>query len=163
MVHVRRYHETEESCMFFNFRGSQMDLINHLSDNCEIDKEQRVSEPEENCKECDYVLDTNDDLRTHVEDYRVKAFQEEHWRGPHRGSCGDLSLLQVGAHTYPLQYCELVKMISVLISYLELKFFLFESLSPNMFSLQMDSATVFPYFKVTVSFAISNPGHASLR
>ena len=41
----------------------------HLSSNCEIDKEQRVSEPEDNCKECDYIFDKNNDLRTHEEEY----------------------------------------------------------------------------------------------
>ena len=68
-AHVGRFHEAEETCMFCNFRGSQMDLIDHISSNCEIDKEQRVSEPEDNRKECDYIFDKNNDLRTHEEEY----------------------------------------------------------------------------------------------
>ena len=69
--HLARYHETEERCMFCSFRGSQMDLIDHLASDCDIDedKKQRVSELEKTCKECCYVLDTVDDLRTHVEEY----------------------------------------------------------------------------------------------
>ena len=32
--HVGRYHEAEESCMFCGFKGSQMDLVDHLSRVC---------------------------------------------------------------------------------------------------------------------------------
>ena len=70
--HVKIYHESFETCMFCNFKGATMDLIDHVLGNCGI--EQKVSEPEENCQECCEVFDTVDSLMTHVEKYHDGSF-----------------------------------------------------------------------------------------
>ena len=67
--HVEKYHEETANCMFCQFVGSKMELVAHLSNECEIDtdEEQMVSGPEETCQECGDVFDTVGDLKTHEE------------------------------------------------------------------------------------------------
>ena len=100
-IHVGRYHEAEESCMFCNFRGRKMDLIDHLSSDCDIDIDQvqRVSEPEETCKERGDVLDTVDDLRTHGEEYH-EGFKET------CDKCGDIFGSVADLETHVKRYHE---------------------------------------------------------
>ena len=71
--HMETYHEGSECCMFCPFKGSKMDIVVHLSRDCEMDEdgERMVSEPEpeEICRKRGDVFGRAAGLQTHVERY----------------------------------------------------------------------------------------------
>ena len=71
--HMETYHEGSECCMFCPFKGSKMDIVVHLSRDCEMDeaRERMVSEPEpeEICRKRGDVFGRAAGLQTHVERY----------------------------------------------------------------------------------------------